>query len=190
MALACLAARPAPAFERWQLRGSGLDAEAVWQATTGDASLRLRCDRGDPRIDLGLRSSELATDLHRLTLVADGTSMDYPLDRTAYGYRARIALDAPILDRMLVAQQFTVLAGGRAVQTGAPGTTLARVVRTCRDHHWPRPARSASRREDRAERRGFGEVIPLPELAAERHQRAALRIGLDALGDDLEPLGA
>lgn len=144
---ACVAlpgATPAAA-DRWQRRGDGLDAEAVWASATGDARLLMRCDRGSPRIDLRLTSGELPPDLQRLTLVADDTAMDYPLEKAATdgvrGYRAKIALDAPILDRMLVARSFTVLAGGRVVQTGVPGNALARIVRTCREHHWPREAR-------------------------------------------------
>ncbi|GAB1596722.1 hypothetical protein [Lysobacter claricitrinus] len=132
----------ASATIRWQARGEGLGAQAAWLAPSGDAGVIMQCDRGDPRVLLRIDASILPDELQQVTLIADGIGMEYPLERTtAGGYRSKIALDAPILDRMLLARSFTLYGGGRAVRTGVPGDALARVVRTCRELHWPRDAR-------------------------------------------------
>lgn len=97
-----------------------------------------------------------AAPVERVRLAADGVVVDYPVQASAWRgvptLIARIALDAPILDRMLVARDFTVLVTGRSLRTGEPGAALARVVRLCREAHWPRvaatglrPARSSLR---------------------------------------------
>ena len=126
---------------RWQLRGTGIRSQAVWTAG-GEPLLWLRCDHGDPVLVLRVAPAQLSTGADQVTLVADGTGMDYPVARGAdRGLSSRIALDAPILDRMLVARRFAVFAGGRTLATGSPGEALVRVVRACRALHWPRDAR-------------------------------------------------
>lgn len=125
----------------WQPRGDGTGASATWQGRGGDPFVRIRCNHGDPRLDLRITSATLPADLHQVTLVADEVGVDYPVERSGASLAARIALDAPILDRMLVARQFAIVVGGRSLSTGLPGETLARVVRACRALHWPREAR-------------------------------------------------
>jgi hypothetical protein len=146
-ALAALCVAPATAAVsadgRWQLRGSGIRAEAVWTARDGAPRLRLACDHGDPVLVLHVAPAQLPR-ADQVALVADGTGMDYPLSRDAdRSLSSRIALDAPILDRMLVARRFEVSAGGRTLATGSPGAALVRLVRACRALHWPREARMA-----------------------------------------------
>jgi hypothetical protein len=132
----------AAADQHWQLRGTGVGSEAVWAGSNGQPSAWLRCDRGDPVLVLRIAPAQLPRDTEQVTLDADGTGMDYPVSRAgAPGLASRIALDAPILDRMLVARRFTVTAGPQTLATGSPGTALARVVRACRALHWPREAR-------------------------------------------------
>lgn len=132
---------PAVVDARWQPRGDGTSAQAAWRMPDG-GGVTLQCDRGDARILLRVDAGVLPAGLDKLTLVADGVGMDYPLDRSGSGgYVSRIALDAPILDRILLAQAFSLQGGGRTVQTGVPGDALARVVRACRELHWPRAAR-------------------------------------------------
>ncbi|HZX80735.1 MAG TPA: hypothetical protein VFE72_07285 [Lysobacter sp.] len=139
----------------WRPRGDGIDAQARWVAPDG-LRIEFRCDAAEPRILLRLAGDRLPLRLPQVTLVADGIAMPYPVERSGNdvrpGFVTRIALDAPILDRMLVARAFTLTAGERSVATGVPGDALARVVRACRAHHWPRetgsslrPARSSLR---------------------------------------------
>ena len=135
----------------WRGYGDGIDARARWTAPDG-LRVELRCDAAESRIVLRLSGDHLPSRLSQVMLIADGIAMAYPADRTGGDARpaflTRIALDAPILDRMLVARAFTLRAGERAVATGVPGDALARVVRACRAHYWPReaaaPARPAS----------------------------------------------
>ncbi|AXK72929.1 hypothetical protein DWG18_12010 [Lysobacter sp. TY2-98] len=128
-------------MSRWQARGEGLGAQAAWRMPGDGAGLIVQCDRGAARMLLRIEATALPSGLDKASLVADGIGMDYPLDRrSSGGYVARIALDAPILDRMLVARSFTLYGGGRLLQTGTPGEALGRVVRACRDLHWPREA--------------------------------------------------
>jgi hypothetical protein len=142
LAFAALAQAAGSSSARWQARGSGVGREAVWTAGNGEPRAWLRCDRGDPVLVLRIAPSVLPQEVDQVILGADGTEMDYPATRgPAPGLASRIALDAPILDRMLVAQRFTISAGGRTLATGSPGTALARVVRACRALHWPREAR-------------------------------------------------
>lgn len=127
---------------RWQVRGAGIAAEAVWSGQDGEPRLWLRCDHGDPVLVLRIAPSQLPGAAGQLTLQADGTAMDYPATPTGdHGLTSRIALDAPILDRMLVAHRFAVSVRGQALATGSPAEPLARVVRACRALHWPREAR-------------------------------------------------
>ena len=132
-------------LDQWHPRGEGLAAEAVWGSADGATQLRMRCDRADARILLRIDAPAFPAGLQEVTLVADGVGMAYPMEPTSDGrYVARIALDAPILDRMLVARGFNVAAGGTVVRTGVPGRALSRVVRACRELHWPRAARIES----------------------------------------------
>jgi hypothetical protein len=114
----------------------------VWTNGAGVPRAWLRCDRGDPVLLLHIAPAQLPDDTDQLTLEADGIGMDYPAVHAGEaGLASRIALDAPILDRMLVARRFAVSSGGRTLATGSPGAALARVVRACRALHWPRDAR-------------------------------------------------
>lgn len=126
---------------RWRQYGDGLQAQARWTARDG-LRIQVQCDPGDPRIVLRLAGDHLPSKLPQLVLVADGTAVPYPVERTGVGTRpafvTRIALDAPILDRMLVARSFALKLGDRTVASGVPGSALASVVRACRAHHWPR----------------------------------------------------
>ena len=126
---------------RWRARGDGIGAQAAWRGAAGTGAT-LQCEQGDARLLLRIDRAVLPAGLEKITLIADGTGMDYPVERAnAGGYVSKIALDAPILDRMLLARAFTLQGGGRSLQTGIPGEALARVVRACRAHHWPREAR-------------------------------------------------
>ena len=108
----------------------------------GRGRVSLHCDQGDPVLLLRVDAGPLPHPPARITLQADGTAMDYPVSRAPDGVPgSRIALDAPILDRMLVARRFAVSAGGRTLATGSPGAALVRVAGTCRALHWPREAR-------------------------------------------------
>jgi hypothetical protein len=139
-ALAPVGAGGAVPDGRWRLRGRGIGAEAIWTARPDAPHLRLRCDQGDPVLVLEIGPSTLPRSASQVRLVADATGMEYPMQRDGSKLVSRIALDAPILDRMLLAQRFAVSAGGITVVTGAPGDALAHVVRTCRALHWPREA--------------------------------------------------
>ncbi|HEY4560229.1 MAG TPA: hypothetical protein VIG54_05770 [Lysobacter sp.] len=127
--------------DRWRPHGNGLQAQARWTARDG-LRVQLQCDPGEPRVVLRLSGDHLPSKLPQLLLAADGTAVAYPVERTGVGARpafvTRIALDAPILDRMLVARAFALKLGERTVAAGVPGGALARVVRACRAHHWPR----------------------------------------------------
>src|SRR5690349_17794071 len=115
------AAAAVAADGRWQLRGSGIRAQAVWTARDGEPRVWLRCDPGDPVLDLRIAPAQVVPGDGQVTLLADGTGMDYPVARGAdRALSSRIALDAPILDRMLVARRFAVSAGGRTLATGSP----------------------------------------------------------------------
>ncbi|TZF91431.1 hypothetical protein [Cognatilysobacter lacus] len=143
-ALVAASAPAAPSVAHWQLRGSGIDAQAVASGSDGEARVSLRCERGDPVLLLRIAAGLLPPDPTQVTLVADGTGMDYPVVHSeGQALTSRIALDAPILDRMLAAHDFEVSARGRTLATGSPGDALARVVSACRDLHWPRDARIA-----------------------------------------------
>lgn len=140
------AARPAGADDavgRWALHGEGLGQQAVW--TGAGLRISVRCERGDPMVMLRITAPGLTPGLQRVTLVVDGLQMDYPVSKSgttvAPSLESRIALDAPVLDRMLVARRFGVAAGGLHHAAGTPGPALARVVRDCRGLHWPREAR-------------------------------------------------
>lgn len=125
----------------WHPRGNGPTAMASWRGREGEPYVSIRCDRNDPRLLLRVASPHLPVDIDTVTLVADGVGMDYPVERSTGAVTARIALDAPILDRMVVARAFGIVAGGRQMSTGVPGEALARVVRACRALYWPREAR-------------------------------------------------
>lgn len=139
---------------RWQPRGTGVASEADWRASDGATRVRIRCDRGDARLVLRIDSDALPAGLQSVALVADGVDMAYPLQKAdAAGetaYVARLALDAPILDRILAARAFTLLAGAHTVRTGVPGDALARVVRACRARYWPREAAARARQRSNA----------------------------------------
>ena len=150
--LTAAVAAPAPAADaiaggastspRWHPRGDGLRAQAAWQPAIGSGGVIMQCDRGDPRMVLRIDPDLLPSGLQQITLVADSIGVEYPVERTGEGgYVSKIALDAPILDRMLVARSFPLGGGGRRVKTGMPGAAVARVVRACREFHWPREAR-------------------------------------------------
>jgi hypothetical protein len=67
---------------------------------------------------------------------ADGVRMDYPAERREDALApvlvTRIALDAPIVDRLLMARRMVVTAGSDAIATTAPGDALRAVVDACR----------------------------------------------------------
>jgi hypothetical protein len=137
---ACLPAAAA-ADGRWRVRGAGIGTSAVWTTTDGGAWVSVHCDQGDPVLILRIDAGKGVRSPTQIMLRADGTGMEYPIARTDGHLASRIALDAPILDRMLVARRFDLATNGLTLATGAPGEPLARVVRACRALHWPRDAR-------------------------------------------------
>lgn len=138
-------AAAAPLPDDWREHGAGVEAEASWLSTDGATKIEARCDRAAPRILLHVRPSPPQAGVQAIALIADAVSMRYPVERVGASddaaYVAKIALDAPILDRILVARSFRIDAGGRTTLTGVPGSALARVVRACRTLHWPRDPR-------------------------------------------------
>jgi hypothetical protein len=125
---------PVPAG-RWLLQESH-PPRAVWGAPGSEGVLLLSCDPAAGQLLLERQAPGAPEDIRVLTLQADGVRMDYPAHRVetplAPMLATRIALDAPILDRLLMAGRMTVAAGGDVVATTAPGAPLRAVVEACR----------------------------------------------------------
>lgn len=124
---------------RWFLRDDPTAPSAIWGAPHSEAVLSLTCDAREGRIVLEREAIGIPADTRLLAIDADGTRMDYPAEYVPTTLGANlvtsIALDAPILDRMLGASQLSVTAGGETLVTASPRQVLASVVETCRAHH-------------------------------------------------------
>lgn len=138
LADATAAADPAPPMPRgrWFLQGGDDDPRAVWGVPDSEGTLMLRCDHDQGRLVLEREATGLPAHARLLAIEADGTRMNYPAERVDTGLGTSlvtsIALDAPILDRMLTASRLTVQAGDSTLVTTSPATVLAPVVAACR----------------------------------------------------------
>lgn len=125
----------APPAGRWLLQES-YPPRAVWGAPDSEGVLQLSCDPASGQLLLERQAVDVPEDVRVLTLQADGVRMDYPAERVetalAPMLATRIALDAPLLDRLLIATRMTVAAGKDVVTTTAPGPSLRAVVEACR----------------------------------------------------------
>lgn len=122
------------------IRGGDPDAPmALWGAPASEAVLTMRCDGESGRIVLEREAHALPDDVRILTLEADGVRMQYPAERVPTELGAslvtRIALDAPVLDRLLVTPGLAVVTGPETLRTGAPGPALGPVLEACRARH-------------------------------------------------------
>ncbi len=110
---------------------------AVWGAPASEGALTFSCDLASAQLVLHRQAVGVAEDVRLVSIDADGTRMDYPAERVDTALSpmlvTTIALDAPILDRMLIAQRLVVTAGDDAIATVAPGPALRAVVDAC-DH--------------------------------------------------------
>lgn len=120
---------------QWRLQESD-PPRASWGMPGREDQLTFSCDRASERIVLQRRASEVPGDMRVLAIDADGVRVDYPAERTETAstprLSTRIALDAPILDRLLIAQRMAVSAGDDRIVTAAPGESLRAVVDACR----------------------------------------------------------
>jgi hypothetical protein len=98
--------------------------------------LVLACDRAAGQLVLERQAIGVPDDVRVVTLDADGVRMDYPAERREDALApvlvTRVALDAPILDRLLMAQRVVFTAGTDTIATTAPGPSLRAVVDACR----------------------------------------------------------
>lgn len=128
------AATSATAAGRWFLQESH-PPRAVWGVPASEGMLTFSCDRANAQLVLERQAIGVADDVRLLSIDADGTRMDYPAERMDRALApvlvTPIALDAPILDRMLIAQRLVVTAGDDAITTVAPGPSLRAVVDAC-----------------------------------------------------------
>lgn len=120
---------------RWMLQESD-PPRAVWGVPDSEAMLSLGCERGSGQLLLERQAIGVGDDVRVLGLEADDLRMDYPAERVdgvlAPLLVTRIALDAPILDRLMIAARMAVVAGDDAIATTAPGASLRAVVDACR----------------------------------------------------------
>jgi hypothetical protein len=124
-----------PARGRWSVQERE-PPRAVWGAPDSEAVLSFACDGEAGRIRLEREAIAIGEDVRLLTIEADGTRVDYPVERlqnTLGPYLATaIALDAAILDRLLGARSMAVVAGSERLAVAAPGAALKAVVDACR----------------------------------------------------------
>ena len=110
---------------------------AVWGSPASEGQLAFSCDPMRGQLVLARHAVGVPADVRQLSIDADGTRVEYPAERRedalAPVLSTTIALDAPILDRMLVADRLVVAAGPDAIATGFPGPSLRAVVDACRD---------------------------------------------------------
>lgn len=125
----------AAAGGRWMLQESD-PPRAVWGVPDSEAMLSLGCERGSGQLLLERQAIGVGHDVRVLSLEADDLRMDYPAERVDGALApllvTRIALDAPILDRLMIAARMAVVAGDDAIATTAPGASLRAVVDACR----------------------------------------------------------
>lgn len=128
-------ATSAHAGGEWMLRES-YPPTAVWGAQHSEGQLVFACDQARAQLRLERHAVGVPSHVRWLSIDADGTRMDYPAERgdsaLVQVLATSIALDAPILDRMLGAQRLVVTAGADAIATDAPGAALRAVVDACR----------------------------------------------------------
>lgn len=119
----------------WHLQES-FPPRAVWGVPAGEGLVTVGCDRGAGQLVLDRQAIGVADGVRVVTLDADGVRMDYPAERRddalAPVLVTRIALDAPILDRLLLARRAAFVAGDDTITTTAPGASLQAVVDACR----------------------------------------------------------
>ena len=120
---------------RWLLQESD-PPRAVWGVPASVGMLAFSCDRANGQLVLERQAVGVPEHVRLVSIDADGTRMDYPAKRVdatlAPLLVTPIALDAPILDRMLIARAVVVTAGTDAIATVAPGASLQAVVDACR----------------------------------------------------------
>lgn len=124
-----------PVEGRWLLRET-YPPTATWGVPDSEGILTFSCDRGRRQLVMQRQATGVADGVRMVSLDADGTRMDYPAERIeatlAPAMVTPIALDAPILDRLLAARRIRIVAGGDAVVAAGPGAALAAVVDACR----------------------------------------------------------
>lgn len=129
------AATSAMATGQWFLQESD-PPRAVWGVPASEGMLSFSCDRANAQLLLERQAIGVPDDVRLVSIDADGTRMDYPAERTDAALApvlvTPIALDAPILDRMLMARRMAVTAGADVIATVAPGPSLRAVVDACR----------------------------------------------------------
>lgn len=120
---------------RWSLRES-YPPVAAWGVPDSEAMLTFACDGAGHQLVLERQAVGVPDSVRLVSIDADGTRLDYPAERIeatlAPNLVTRIALDAPILDRLLGARRIEVLAGEDAIVATAPGAALRPVVEACR----------------------------------------------------------
>jgi hypothetical protein len=120
---------------RWHLQESD-PPRAAWGVPDSEGMLTLGCDRAGARLVLERQAIGVPDDVRVVVVEADGVRMDYPAERREDALApvlvTRIALDAPIVDRLLMARRMVVTAGSDAIATTAPGDALRAVVDACR----------------------------------------------------------
>lgn len=125
---------PVPAGD-WLVLGSE-PPRAAWGARASETALTFSCDHRDQRLLLERAAARVPDSVRTVSIEADGTRMEYPAERReatpAPNLVTAIALDAPIIDRLLLARGMTVTAGDDAIATTAPGDALRAVVDACR----------------------------------------------------------
>ena len=119
----------------WHLQES-FPPRAVWGVPAGEGMLSLGCDRAAAQLVLERQAIGVPDGIRVVTLDADGVRMDFPAERRddalAPVLVTRIALDAPIVDRLLLARRAAFGAGTDTITTTAPGASLQAVVDACR----------------------------------------------------------
>lgn len=114
----------------------GAGAGAAWGVPDSEPMLSASCEPGS-RLRIERSAEGLPASLRLVTIEADGTAMAYPAERVETTLGAvlvtRLALDAPMLDRMLDAATVTLHAGDDALVMTGTGAALRRLVAACRD---------------------------------------------------------
>lgn len=120
---------------QWHLQES-YPPRAVWGVPASEGQLDFACDRAQGQLVMTRHAVGVPDGVRLVSLEADGTRMDYPAERRDTALAPMlvtpIALDAPIVDRLLVARRMVVTAGSDAIVTTAPGEALRAVVDACR----------------------------------------------------------